>query len=66
MALVTGGGTGLGFGAAKRLAATGAFVFIKGPPVGRARISGRLDWGTVWAVQADLSLNEDLLCVDHL
>lgn len=62
-ALVTGGGSGIGFGTAKRLVEDGGYVFITG------RNQDRLDAATaalgprVSAIQADVTSRTDMLAV---
>lgn len=63
VALVTGGGTGIGFGAAKRLAEAGAIVYITGRRLDVLQEAAAKLGDTVHAVQADVSQNEDMLRV---
>jgi NAD(P)-dependent dehydrogenase (short-subunit alcohol dehydrogenase family) len=66
VALVTGGGTGIGFGAAKRLAEAGAFVYITGRRLDVLEKAAASIGENVRAIQADVSRNEDMLRVASL
>jgi NAD(P)-dependent dehydrogenase (short-subunit alcohol dehydrogenase family) len=63
VALVTGGGTGIGFGAAKRLAEAGAFVYITGRRLDVLEKAAAQIGDHVRALQADSSIKEDLVRV---
>lgn len=54
-ALVTGGGTGIGFGAAKRLAEAGAYVYITGRRLDVLEAAAAKIGDNVKALQADVS-----------
>lgn len=63
VALVTGGGTGLGYGAAKRLSEAGAFVYIVGRRLDVLEKAARSLGNSVRPVQADVSQKEEMLKV---
>lgn len=59
-ALVTGGGTGIGFGAAKRLAEAGAYVYITGRRLDVLEAAAAKIGDNVKALQADVSRKADM------
>lgn len=59
-ALVTGGGTGIGFGAAKRLAEAGAYVYITGRRLDVLEAAAAKIGDNVKALQADVSQKTDM------
>lgn len=62
-ALVTGGGTGIGYGAAKRLAEAGAYVYITGRRLDVLEQAAQCIGENVRALRADVSVKEDMLQV---
>jgi NAD(P)-dependent dehydrogenase (short-subunit alcohol dehydrogenase family) len=60
VAVITGGSTGIGLGAAKRLVADGAYVFITGRRRGELDAAAAQLEGGVTAVQGDVAKLEDL------
>ncbi|WP_296878773.1 SDR family oxidoreductase, partial [Thomasclavelia sp.] len=60
VALVTGGGTGLGYGAAKRLSEAGAFVYIVGRRIEVLEKAALQLGKNVKALQGDVSKKSDL------
>ncbi|MFM0349078.1 SDR family oxidoreductase [Paraburkholderia sp. RL17-347-BIC-D] len=63
VALITGGTTGLGFGAAKRLIEHGAFVYITGRRQSALDAAASSLGTSVTAIQADASSKNDMLRV---
>lgn len=63
IALVTGGGTGIGFGTAKRMAEEGAVVYITGRRLDILEEAAQKIGSNVFPVKADISVKEDMLCV---
>ncbi len=63
IALVTGGGTGLGFGAARRLAEAGAYVYITGRRQSVLDEAAKSLGPHVRAIAADVSRKEDMVRV---
>lgn len=63
VALVTGGGTGLGFGGAKRLAEAGAYVYIVGRGQGVIDEAAQKLGPNVRAIAADVTRKEDMVRV---
>jgi NAD(P)-dependent dehydrogenase (short-subunit alcohol dehydrogenase family) len=63
VALVTGGTTGLGFGAAKRLIEQGAFVYITGRRESALDDAARKLGASATAIKADASSKSDMLRV---
>lgn len=63
VALVTGGGTGLGFGGARRLAEAGAFVYIVGRRQSVLDDAVQQLGANVRAIVADVSKKEDMVRV---
>ncbi|MBW9054635.1 SDR family NAD(P)-dependent oxidoreductase [Rhizobium mesosinicum] len=59
-AVITGGGTGIGLATAKKLASVGAFVFITGRRKTELDAAVAAIGPNSFAVQADVSKNEDL------
>lgn len=66
VALVTGGGSGIGFGTAKRLAEEGAFVYITGRRKEVLDEAAAKLGSSVKAVQADVSNKEDMMRLAEL
>lgn len=60
VALVTGGGTGIGFGAARRLAEAGAFVYITGRRLDVLEEAAKSLGDNVRAIKADVSKKADM------
>ncbi len=65
-ALVTGGGSGIGFGTAKRLIEEGAFVYITGRRKEVLEQAAAKLGSSVKAVQADVSNKEDMTRLAHI
>lgn len=60
IALVTGGGTGIGFGTAKRMAEEGAFVYISGRRSDVLEEAAGKIGKNVFPIQADISVKSDM------
>ncbi|MGE8163812.1 SDR family oxidoreductase [Paraburkholderia sp. NPDC080076] len=63
VALVTGGTTGLGYGAAKRLIEQGAFVYITGRRPGPLEVAASRLGASARSIQADAASKSDMLRV---
>ena len=63
VALVTGGGTGIGLGAAKRLAEVGAYVYIVGRRLNVLEKAAAEIGDNVRPIQADVSAKDDMIRV---
>src|SRR5579862_6229130 len=66
VALVTGAGSGIGYGAAKRLAEEGAFVYLTGRRLEPLARAAEIIGPRARAAQADVTSKEDMVRVADL